>query len=210
MSRDDILEAYARQEFQQVQTPSKLYLDLLPIVYRRLAEEWGVSASWSDCVSYGASVKVWPAFADSGAALRYLKQHYRRAILSNVDNESFFASNEKLQVDFDAIYSAEDIGSYKPSSRNFEYMLAQLKVRGIEKHEVLHVAESLFHDHAPANAHGIATCWIHRRHDQQGFGATVSPCQTPTYDFRFNSLAKAHMKRRSEPDTPSPEVSRPR
>jgi putative hydrolase of the HAD superfamily len=196
MSRDDILEAHARYESrQQVQTPSKLYRNLLPIVYRRLAEEWGVPATWGDCVAYGRSVKAWPAFADSSPALRYLKRHYRLAILSNVDNESFSASNEKLQVEFDAIYTAEDIGSYKPSSRNFEYMLAQLKGLGIEKHEVLHVAESLFHDHAPANAHGIATCWIHRRHDQQGFGATVSPEQTPQYHFRFISmaqLAKAH------------------
>ena len=87
-------------------------------------------------------------------SLRYLKRHYKLAILSNVDNESFSFSNEKLGVDFDAVYTAEDCGSYKPSARNFEYMFAKLKTLGIEKSEILHTAESLFHDHGPANELG--------------------------------------------------------
>jgi putative hydrolase of the HAD superfamily len=198
LSRNDILESHARHEsFQQIQTPAKAYREVLAIVYRRLAEEWGVPASWGECLDYGCSVKDWPAFADSAGALQYLKRHYRLVILSNVDNESFSASNEKLHVEFDAIYTAEDIGSYKPSSRNFEYMLAKLETLGIGKHQILHTAESMFHDHLPANAHGLASCWIYRRHDQQGFGATVNPGKMPRYDFRFNSLAdlvKAHQE----------------
>ena len=118
------------------------------------------AASWSDCVAYGRSIRNWPPFADTVAALAYLKRHYKLVILSNVDNESFAASNEKLKVAFDAIYTAEDCGSYKPSSRNFEYMLAKLETLGIKKRRILHTAESLFHDHAPANAHGLASCWI--------------------------------------------------
>jgi len=121
LSRDEILQAHARHEAaQQAQTPAKPYRELLAIVYRRLAEEWGVAVSWSECLSYGRSVKDWPAFPDSAAALLYLKQHYKLIILSNVDNESFSASNDRLQVAFDAIYTAEDIGSYKPSERNFD------------------------------------------------------------------------------------------
>jgi 2-haloacid dehalogenase len=190
LSRDEILEAHARHEAsQQIQTAAKPYRELLPIVYRRLAEEWGVSVSWSECVTYGRSVKDWPAFADSADALQYLKQHYKLVILSNVDNESFSASNEKLKVDFDAVYTAEDIGSYKPSARNFEYMLAKLSTLGIERHEILHTAESMFHDHGPANAFGLASCWIYRRHDREGFGATMAPADMPTYDFRFTSMA---------------------
>ena len=117
--------------------------------------------------------------------------------LSNVDNESFSFSNEKLGVDFDAVYTAEDCGSYKPSARNFEYMLTKLKTLGIEKSEILHTAESLFHDHWPANEQGLASCWIHRRHGQEGAGATMALAQTPKYDFRFESLAalvKAHQE----------------
>jgi putative hydrolase of the HAD superfamily len=189
-TRDQVLEAHARHESsQQLQTPTRIYRDLLPIVYKRLAEEWGLSASWEECVAYGQSVKNWPAFPDSAEALRYLKRHYKLVILSNVDNESFAASNAKLQVAFDAIYTAEDIGSYKPADRNFDYMFEKLETLGIRKHEILHTAESMFHDHGPANRHGLASCWIYRRHDKDGFGATMHPGDMPRYDFRFNSMA---------------------
>jgi putative hydrolase of the HAD superfamily len=198
LSRDAILEAHARHESsQQVQTPQKTYSDLLATVYRRLAEEWGIAVSWRDCVTYGRSVRNWPAFPDSANALQYLKQHYRLIILSNVDNESFAASNEKLQVKFDAVYTAEDIGSYKPSERNFHYMLAKLKTLGISRDDILHTAESMFHDHMPANRQGLASCWIYRRFDQTGYGATMDPGETPEYQFRFNSMAdlvKAHQE----------------
>src|SRR5579872_1008516 len=83
LERDEILEAHARHESsQQVQTPAKLYRDLLAIVYRRLAEEWGVATSWSECVAYGWSIRNWPAFPDTAAALQHLKRHYKLAILS--------------------------------------------------------------------------------------------------------------------------------
>src|SRR5262249_55024116 len=127
LDRETILEAHARHEAtQQLQTPGKSYRELLAVVHKRLAEEWGVRATWEDCLRYGQSIGDWPAFADSAASLQYLKQHYKLAILSNVDNASFALSNQKLGMDFDAIYTAEDIGSYKPSLRNFEYMLDKL------------------------------------------------------------------------------------
>ena len=197
-SRDEVLEAHARHESeQQAYTPAKPYSSLLPIVYRRLAEEWGLAVSWDECRAYGQSVKAWPAFADSAEALGYLKQHFKLVILSNVDNESFAASNAKLGVAFDAVYTAEDIGSYKPAERNFDYMLTKMAARGIGKHEILHTAESMFHDHGPANRLGLKSCWIFRRHEQEGFGATMHPGEMPRYDFRFDSLAelaRAHQK----------------
>jgi 2-haloacid dehalogenase len=163
---------------------------VLAIIYKRLAEEWRIPTSWHECIRYGESVQDWPAFPDTADALHYLKQHYKLVILSNVDNDSFAASNQKLAIDFDAIYTAEDIGSYKPSDANFEYMLAMLKTRGYDKLEILHTAESMFHDHAPANRHSLHSCWIYRRHQQEGFGATRHPGTMPHYDFRFNSLAE--------------------
>ncbi|QQO18044.1 haloacid dehalogenase type II [Bradyrhizobium diazoefficiens] len=198
LTRDQVLEAHARHESsQQTQTPATRYSDVLPIVYKRLAEEWGLPVTWDECVTYGQSVRNWPAFTDSAGALRYLKRHYKLIILSNVDNASFAASNKRLQVQFDAIYTAEDCGSYKPSDRNFEYMLKKLEALGIKKSEILHTAESMFHDHGPANRHGLASCWIYRRHDQEGFGATMHPGDMPKVDFRFNSMAdlvKAHQE----------------
>ena len=134
--------------------------------------------------------------SDSVEALAYLKKHYKLVILSNVDRLSFRSSNARLQVAFDAIYTAQDIGSYKPSPRNFEYMLRRLESDfGLQKKDVLHTAQSLFHDHAPANGFGLASAWIDRRHASKGWGATMPPPGTPKLDFTFESmiaLARAH------------------
>jgi 2-haloalkanoic acid dehalogenase type II len=198
LTRDLILEAHARHESaQQRQTPAMRYCDILSVVYKRLAEEWGVVVNIDECEEYGQSIRHWPAFADSPSALQYLKKFYKLIILSNVDNRSFSFSNAALSVEFDAIYTAEDIGSYKPDDRNFAYLLEQVGNLGLAKGEILHTAESLFHDHVPARQHGIANCWIYRRHAQKGFGATMDPGQAPQIDFKFNSLselAKAHQE----------------
>ena len=198
LSRDEILAAHgALEQAQQNYTPGRRYNEILATVYKRLAEQWGVPVSWEECQTYGQSIKNWPAFADTPGALQYLKKYYKLVILSNVDNESFQHSNRRLQVDFDAIYTAEDIGSYKPDQRNFDYMLENLKSIGIAKGDILHTAESLFHDHFTANKIGLANCHIHRRHQEGGFGATASPDEMPKCDFRFTSMAdlvKAHQK----------------
>lgn len=196
ISRDEILQAHALHEStQQAYTPTMRYQDLLPLVYRRLAEQWGMNVNWAECLTYGQSVKQWSAFSDSLAALQYLKQHFKLVVLTNTDNDSFMHSQMKLQTEFDGIYTAEDVGSYKPAARNFEYMLEKLAKQGIEKHEILHTAESMFHDHEPANHFGLTCCHIYRRHDQDGFGATMTPGEMPVYQYRFNSMAdlvKAH------------------
>ncbi|ODT66074.1 MAG: haloacid dehalogenase, type II [Pelagibacterium sp. SCN 63-23] len=198
LTRDAILEAHARHEsFHQAQTPGRRYSDILSTVYLRLAEEWGVPVSLEECRDYGHSVGNWPAFEDSAGALAYLKRFYKLVILSNVDHQSFTGAMRKLQVDFDGIYTAEDIGSYKPSMRNFDYMLEMLSRLGHGKEDILHTAESMFHDHKPANAAGLKSAWIYRRHDKSGFGATMNPGEMPSYDFRFNSMAdlvKAHQE----------------
>jgi putative hydrolase of the HAD superfamily len=107
LSRNEVLKAHARHESaQQLTTPTRPYKELLAVVYKRLAEEWGVPASWDECIAYGLSVRNWPPFLDSADALQYLRKHYKLVILSNVDNESFSFSNKKLQVQFDAIFTA--------------------------------------------------------------------------------------------------------
>ena len=117
-----------------------------------------------ECIAFGQSVKSWSAFPDSAEALAYLKRHFKLVMLSNVDNESFAASNSRLVVTFDAIYTAQDIGSYKPDHVNFQCMIDSLKQMGIAKSEILHVAQSRFHDHQPANRMGLRSCWIDRQH----------------------------------------------
>ena len=199
LTRNAILEAHARAEaMQQRHTPAKIYRDVLASVYRRLADEWRLTVSWDECQTYGHSIGDWPAFPDSADALTYLKQHFKLVILSNVDNASFASSNRRLGVDFNAIYTAEDIGSYKPDPRNFQYMLENLARLGVAKSEILHTAESLFHDHAPANTASLKSAWIYRRHADQGFGATADPGTMPTIDFRFDSMADFVAAHRAE------------
>jgi HAD superfamily hydrolase (TIGR01493 family) len=114
--------------------------------------------------AFGRSVPYWPAFADTADALRYLQGHYRLVILSNVDRRSFAATQRKLGVEFDAVYTAEDIGSYKPSAANFDYLVRKVREDlDCGPETILHTAQSLHHDHAPARAHGLANAWIDRQ-----------------------------------------------
>jgi 2-haloacid dehalogenase len=190
ISREAALEAFAAHELaQQEKTPQMIYSTLLTEVYKQLADQWKVAVTQEEAERFGASVPSWPAFPDSTPALSYLKQHYKLVILSNVDRLSFKGSNALLQVEFDAIYTAQDIGSYKPSLRNFDYLLEKLGGLGYTKKDILHTAQSLFHDHVPANKLGIASAWIDRRHAQKGWGATLPPAEQVSFDFRFDSLA---------------------
>ena len=200
ISRDQILESFAQHEVtQQAQTPAMPYSQLLSVVYKRLAGAWGIAASDDEAGAFGASIANWPAFPDSAEALQCLHGHYRLVILSNVDRLSFRSSNARLRVTFDAVYTAQDIGSYKPSDRNFAYLLERLQEDfGLGKADILHVAQSLFHDHAPANRAGLASAWIDRRHASKGWGATVPQPQRPHYDFRFESMAALAAAHRQE------------
>lgn len=198
LSRETVLAAFARHESaQQAETPGLLYAELLARVHRRLAADWGASPDEGAAQAFGASVGDWPAFADSAQALAYLQQFYELVILSNVDRASFARSNTRLGVAFAAIYTAEEIGSYKPDPRNFRYMLDRLAEAGHRPEDVLHVAQSLFHDHAPANRCGLKSVWIDRRQGSEGWGATP-PAAAAHYDLRFASLAELAAAHRTE------------
>jgi 2-haloacid dehalogenase len=192
------LAAFARHEsvLEKAQ-PDLNYRKVLAECYRRLAKEWNSGATDAETERFGSSVPDWPAFPDSAAALAYLSQHYKLVILSNVDRASFAESNKKLGVSFDAICTAEDIGSYKPDKRNFDFALKTVRERlGFAPKDILHTAQSLFHDHRTAKAIGLATNWIDRRMGRSGSGATA-PVEGVKTDFHFPSMAafvEAHRK----------------
>ncbi len=195
-TREEVLSDYAAHEQEQQRfTPTLRYSQLLAVVYKRLSENWGAPAPWQECTNFAASLRTWEPFTDTLAALRYLKSHFKLFILSNVDNESFSYTARRLGVRFDGIMTAEDIGSYKPDVRNFEYMLGRLHSQGIEKNRILHVAQSLVHDHVPARGLGIASCWINRQHGR--IGAVGEIASRARYDFNFATLgdfAEAHRR----------------
>jgi 2-haloacid dehalogenase len=190
IARDDALAAFARHESaQEVETPGLLYSELLARVHRQLAAEWGAATTPEEDRAFGGSVGDWPAFPDTPEALAYLQRFYKLVILSNVDRASFARSNPRLGVTFTAIYTAEEIGSYKPDPRNFHHMLDKLAAAGHRPGDILHVAQSLYHDHAPANRCGLRSAWIDRRQGRAG-GATPPAAAEIHYDFRFSSLAE--------------------
>jgi 2-haloacid dehalogenase len=173
----------------QSEHPAMLYPDVLATSLRRLGDRLGAEVSDEDAGRIARSVPDWPAFPDSPAALAGLARHYRLIILSNVDRESFAGSNARLGVEFTSILTAQDIGSYKPSARNFEALLAERDRLGIAPGRLLHVAQSLFHDHVPAKAAGLPTVWINRRRDRPGWGATPDPGTAVTPDREYGSMA---------------------
>jgi 2-haloalkanoic acid dehalogenase type II len=192
VTRASALEAFGAEEAdQEARTPSMPYPEVLARVHRALAKRFGLLTREELDSTFGASLPHWPAFADTAAALRALKRRYRLVILSNVHRDGIAASNRKLGVRFDAIYTAEEIGSYKPSPRNFEYMLERLEAdHGIAPNQILHTAQSLFHDHVPARVFGLANCWIDRQGLSRGgdWGATAKVREQPDVDFLYPSL----------------------
>ena len=194
IERADALQAFARCESAQERaTPGMRYPELLARVHRSIAERLGLRTEDELDAAFGASVPHWPAFPDTAAALRILKQHYSLVILSNVHRDGIAASVRKLGVEFDAVYTAEDIGSYKPADANFEYLLAHLKSDlGLERSDVLHTAQSLHHDHVPAKKFGLANAWIDRQRLSDGgnWGATERLESMPKTDYVFFSIGE--------------------
>ena len=190
-SRRNALGAFDRLEAaQQAATPTLPYPGVLECVHRSLAEDFSLGTSAELDAAFGASVPSWPAFPDSADSLRCLATRFDLVILSNVDRAGFAASNARLGVDFDATYTAEDIGSYKPDPANFEYLLRHLAADlGHSKADVLHTAQSIRHDHVPARRIGLDNAWIDR-HRRSEAAESVDQGRLPAFDHVFFSMAE--------------------
>ena len=160
MSRREILGLFADVEPRVQGSRDFLkYRDVLRRVMELMGSELGMELSESELGCLADSLPDWPVFPDTVGALRALKERYRLAIISNVDDDLFAGTAEALEVEFDAVVTAEQVGSYKPDLRNFEVARERM---GVEKEHWLHVAESLYHDIGPANRLGIASVWVNR------------------------------------------------
>lgn len=187
---DELLAAYGRHEArEETAHPRALYPVIVGRSFTALGEELGVEVTAEDAQRLGRSVPEWPPFADSAAALAELAKWFRLIILSNVDRESFAGSARQLGASFDAVLTAQDIGCYKPSRRNFDALLAQARRMGVADGRLVHAAQSLFHDHVPAKRAGLSTVWINRRGSRPGWGATPEPTASVTPDWEFPSMA---------------------
>jgi len=172
VSDDELLAAFAACEpAAEEADPGALYSDILKEVMERIAHSLGAPCDDDDRRALAQSVGRWPAFDDTAAALARLKRHCRLVILSNVDHRSLSGTLPRLGVEIDAIVTAEDVGAYKPDRRMFDALGDAIEGLGADAASHLHVAQSLYHDIAPARALGFQTCWVDRRAGRDG-GAT--------------------------------------
>ncbi|MFQ5995269.1 MAG: HAD-IA family hydrolase [Acidiferrobacterales bacterium] len=186
---DEILSAFSNLEPKhQAESPDKLYPDVLAAVFIDLGKRWDIPASEDEAVAFGKSIGRWPAFDDTAPSLQYLKHFYKLVILSNVDRDSFAESNKQLGVTFDGIITAQDVGSYKPDPRNFEYAIKTVAELGVAKERLLHCGQSLFHDVAPGRAARLATMWVNRSKGKTS--AAKEAVEPVTPDFEVANLAE--------------------
>jgi 2-haloacid dehalogenase len=173
---DRLLETFAGREAALEAGPYLRYREVLGQAARAVGADLGDPPSDAAVARFAGSVADWPAFADSAAALAKLHTRYRLGVITNCDDDLFAASARRLGLIFDWVVTAQQAGSYKPDPRNFELAFERL---GLPREEILHVAQSLFHDHVPAKALGLTTVWVDRRHDRPGFGATPPAAAVP-------------------------------
>jgi len=178
-----LLEAHAGHEAEAERPPYRSSREVLVTCLRGVAADLGLEVADTAVARFAESVSHWPAFPDSAEALARLHQRYRLGVITNCDTDLFAASNEKLGVTFDWVVTAELARSYKPALAGFELAFETIDV---PRERILHVAQSLFHDHVPAKQLGLTTVWIDRRHDRPGAGATPPAEATP--DARYPSM----------------------
>jgi 2-haloalkanoic acid dehalogenase type II len=180
---DELLESYGRHETAAEGGPYQPYRAILAAALQGMAGELGARLADGAAERFGGSVIDWPPFPDSPAALRVLAGRYRLGVLTNCDDDLFAASNERLGVELDWVITAEQVRAYKPDEAHFRALFERLAGAGMGRERVLHVAQSLFHDHEPAKRLGLTTVWIDRRHGRSGTGATPPSSTRPDATF---------------------------
>ena len=181
---EDVIARYARHEAEAEAGPYIRYRHVLAAGLHGVAKELGIEPTAAEVETFSGSVADWPAFPDSAAALARLQERFRLGVITNCDDDLFAASNRKLGVEFAWIVTAEQVGSYKPAARNFHVAFERLR---LPRERILHVAQSLFHDHVTAKRLGLTTVWIDRRAGRAGAGAT--PVAKAAPDATFPDMA---------------------
>jgi 2-haloacid dehalogenase len=177
---DALLERYARHEAEAERPPYRTYREVLAAGVRGVADDLRLDVGDDAVARFAESVLEWPAFPDSAEALGRLQERFRLGVITNCDADLFAASSERLGTDFDWVITADAARAYKPALTGFELAFTTIPV---SRERILHVAQSLFHDHVPAKQLGLTTVWIDRRHDRPGSGATPPARATPDATF---------------------------
>ena len=184
LSDEGILEAFGRHESEIEAGPYRPYRQVLGEVLTSMLGHFGEIPTADEVAALGGSVVDWPAFPDSPAALARLQTRFALGVITNCDDDLFAASERRLGITFDQVVTAQQAKRYKPNPRGFELMFERV---GLPPARILHVAQSLFHDHVTAKRLGLSTVWVDRRGDRPGAGATPPAEATP--DLRVPDMA---------------------
>ena len=176
INNQEILELFAQRESIQEAGEYLKYREVLKKVVQDFGEKLKFPPTEHELNQLAESIQSWEPFFDTVEALKILKKRYKLAVISNVDDGLFADTARKLEVEFDWIITAEQVKSYKPALQNFEVAIQCI---GISPSQILHVAQSVYHDIVPAKSLGIAAVWVNRRKEKEGFGATLSASGTP-------------------------------
>jgi 2-haloacid dehalogenase len=163
-----ILELYGEFEADAESGFYQSYREVLRSVMRAFAQRFHFEATSEEIHSLDESVGEWRPFADTVAALGELQKNYNLVVISNIDEDLFAQTQKRLNVEFDAVITAEQARSYKPSINNFQLALRTL---AISPDRLLHAGQSVYHDVVPARTLGISTVWVNRKSARPGVGA---------------------------------------
>jgi len=188
-----ILEHYGEFEAEAESGPYRSYREVLQSVVRAFADRFHFHAASAEIRSLHDSVQAWPPFPDTVPALLELQKRYKLVVISNIDDDLFAETRKHLAVEFDGVITAQQARSYKPSLNNFQMALRTL---AISPDRLLHAAQSIYHDVAPAQSLGIATVWVNRKSARPGIGAVRASAGRPDLEVPdLASLAAAAMAR---------------
>jgi putative hydrolase of the HAD superfamily len=187
---EEILLSYGKAEdVQHDLMRGQPFPIMLAPIYRLVAKEYGLPTSEDAAEGLRLSIPRWPAFPDSVASLRQLKQRFRLVAMTNSDNWALSHFARTLEMPFDDTVTAEDVGTCKPDAQFFAYARGRQSPHGYRLDDYLHVAQSQYHDIGVAKQLGYHVCWIERRQGLEGFGGTPAPERVTRPDYHFNSLA---------------------
>jgi 2-haloacid dehalogenase len=106
------------------------------------------------------SIRSWQPFPDTRPALtRAREAGLRLVIVSNTDRDIVAHSLRHLEVPFDDVVTAEDVGAYKPADVVFQRTIERV---GEPPEAILHVAFGFKYDLPPAERAGMRTAWVNR------------------------------------------------
>jgi putative hydrolase of the HAD superfamily len=166
-----------------------LFPDDLVRVYGIIAPKLGLPVGKDYAERLRDSAKTWKAFPDSRQAMAELAKNYRLIAMTNARRWAFEHFSAELGHPFHAAFTADDTGTEKPDPAFFEAVFGFVASEGQSKDDILHVAQSQYHDIGVSRALGMTNCWIERRHDRNGYGGTIAPANFTTPDYHFTSMA---------------------